>query len=77
VHSADLIACGGFGQFGQPVAAQPINYLQNLGGGTDPFLYERVRGAIILPLSGPVGLRKRNVQRWTCLAQIKRLRACQ
>lgn len=33
---------------GQTVAAQPINYLQNLGGGTDPFLYERVRGAIIL-----------------------------
>ena len=33
---------------GQTVSAQPINYLQNLGGGTDPFLYERVRGAIIL-----------------------------
>jgi 5-methylcytosine-specific restriction endonuclease McrA len=30
------------------ISAQPINYLQNLGGGTDPFLYERVRGAIIL-----------------------------
>ena len=33
---------------GQTVSAQPINYLQNLGGGTDPFLYERARGAIIL-----------------------------
>lgn len=33
---------------GQTVSAQPINYLQNLGGGTYPFLYERVRGAIIL-----------------------------
>jgi len=33
---------------GQTVSAQPINYLQNLGGGTDPFLYERVRGAVIL-----------------------------
>ncbi|MEI6601437.1 MAG: HNH endonuclease [Comamonadaceae bacterium] len=32
----------------QTVAAQPINYLQNLGGATDPFLYERVRGAIVL-----------------------------
>ncbi len=32
----------------QTVSAQPINYLQNLGGQTDPFLYERVRGAVIL-----------------------------
>jgi hypothetical protein len=30
------------------VSAQPITYLQNLGGHTDPFLYERVSGAIIL-----------------------------
>jgi len=30
------------------VAAQPINYLQNLGGQTDPFLYERTRGAVLL-----------------------------
>ena len=37
---------------GQTVSAQPINYLQNLGGGTDPFLYERVRGAIILKPGG-------------------------
>jgi diadenosine tetraphosphate (Ap4A) HIT family hydrolase len=27
------------------VAAQPINYLQNLGGQTDPFLYERAWGS--------------------------------
>jgi 5-methylcytosine-specific restriction endonuclease McrA len=33
---------------GQTVSAQPINYLQNLGGGSDPFLYERVRGGIVL-----------------------------
>lgn len=32
----------------QTVAAQPINYLQNLAGATDPFLYERLRGAVIL-----------------------------
>ncbi|MFC4789037.1 MULTISPECIES: HNH endonuclease [Giesbergeria] len=31
------------------VAAQPLNYLQNFGGGTDPFLYERAgRGLIRL-----------------------------
>lgn len=33
---------------GQTVSAQPINYLQNLGGITDQFLYERTRGAIVL-----------------------------
>lgn len=32
----------------QTVSAQPLNYLQNLGGQTDPFLYERARGFIIL-----------------------------
>ncbi len=32
----------------QTVSAQPVNYLQNLGGVTDPFLYERERGAIVL-----------------------------
>jgi 5-methylcytosine-specific restriction endonuclease McrA len=32
----------------QTVSAQPVNYLQNLGGTTDPFLYERVRGAIVM-----------------------------
>jgi 5-methylcytosine-specific restriction endonuclease McrA len=31
------------------VSAQPLNYLQNFGGGTDPFLYERTgRGLIRL-----------------------------
>lgn len=30
------------------VAAQPINYLQNLGGQTQQFLYERERGGIVL-----------------------------
>lgn len=31
------------------VSAQPLNYLQNFGGGTDPFLYERAgRGLIRL-----------------------------
>lgn len=31
------------------VSAQPLNYLQNFGGGTDPFLYERAgRGLIQL-----------------------------
>jgi 5-methylcytosine-specific restriction endonuclease McrA len=32
----------------QTVSAQPINYLQNFGGQTLPFLYERERGAIRL-----------------------------
>jgi 5-methylcytosine-specific restriction endonuclease McrA len=30
------------------VAAQPVNYLQNLGGQLDPFLYERDRGCVVL-----------------------------
>ena len=32
----------------QTVSAQPVNYLQNLGGQTDPFLFERHTGAVIL-----------------------------
>lgn len=32
----------------QTVSAQPINYLQNLGGQKDPFLYERVHGGVVL-----------------------------
>ena len=32
----------------QTVSAQPLNYLQNLGGQTDPFLYNRVPGVTIL-----------------------------
>jgi 5-methylcytosine-specific restriction endonuclease McrA len=32
----------------QTVSAQPLNYLQNLGGQVDPFLYERERGAVVL-----------------------------
>lgn len=32
----------------QTVSAQPVNYLQNLGGQTVPFLYERQRGSIRL-----------------------------
>ena len=32
----------------QTVSAQPIRYLQNLGGARDPFLYERVPGALVL-----------------------------
>ncbi|MEI8168838.1 MAG: HNH endonuclease [Rhodoferax sp.] len=35
-------------QVAQTVSAQPIAYLQNLGGQTQQFLYERVRGGIIL-----------------------------
>ena len=30
------------------VSDQPINYLQNLGGQTDPFLYDRVHGGVVL-----------------------------
>ncbi len=30
------------------VAAQPIEYLQNLGSSTEPFLYDRERGGIVL-----------------------------
>ncbi len=33
---------------GRTVAAQPVNFLQNFGGGTDPFLYDRVRGGVVL-----------------------------
>lgn len=32
----------------QTVSAQPINYLQNLGGQTETFLFERQRGAVTL-----------------------------
>lgn len=32
----------------QTVTAQPLNYLQNFGGGTDEFLYERAPGKVIL-----------------------------
>ncbi len=32
----------------QTVSAQPVSYLQNLGGQTDPFLYVRTRGGILL-----------------------------
>ncbi|MGB4560038.1 MAG: HNH endonuclease [Burkholderiaceae bacterium] len=32
----------------QTVSAQPVNFLQNLGGQTVPFLYERQRGSIRL-----------------------------
>jgi 5-methylcytosine-specific restriction endonuclease McrA len=47
-------ACGmrGYGQLcqtvSQTVAAQPLSYMQNLGGQTDLFLYERVHGGIVL-----------------------------
>jgi 5-methylcytosine-specific restriction endonuclease McrA len=40
------------------VSAQPINYLQNLGGQTDPFLYERVHGAVILKPGAAYCLRR-------------------
>ena len=30
------------------VSAQPLTYLQNMGGQTDPFLYEREHGGIVL-----------------------------
>ena len=32
----------------QTVSAQPLNYLQNLGGQTDPFLYDRARSVTVL-----------------------------
>jgi 5-methylcytosine-specific restriction endonuclease McrA len=35
-------------QVAQTVSAQPITYLQNIGGQTQQFLYERVRGGIVL-----------------------------
>lgn len=40
---ADLVS-----KVAQTVSAQPVNYLQNLGGQTVPFLYERQRGSIRL-----------------------------
>ncbi len=40
---ADLVS-----KVAQTVSAQPANYLQNLGGKTVPFLYERQRGSIRL-----------------------------
>jgi 5-methylcytosine-specific restriction endonuclease McrA len=36
------------GDVARTVADQPIRYLQNLGGKTDPFLYERRQGAVCL-----------------------------
>ena len=36
------------GRVAQTVSAQPLNYLQNLGGQAVPFLYERVTGATVL-----------------------------
>ena len=36
------------GEVTKTVARQPVNYLQNFGGMTDPFLYERTRGGITL-----------------------------
>jgi 5-methylcytosine-specific restriction endonuclease McrA len=35
-------------QVSQTVSAQPINFLQNLGCQTDRFLYDRIRGGIVL-----------------------------
>jgi 5-methylcytosine-specific restriction endonuclease McrA len=35
-------------QVAQTVSAQPVRYLQNLGGQTDPFLYDRRPGAVVL-----------------------------
>jgi 5-methylcytosine-specific restriction endonuclease McrA len=35
-------------QAAQTVSAQPINYLQNFAGQTDQFLFERVRGGVVL-----------------------------
>jgi 5-methylcytosine-specific restriction endonuclease McrA len=40
------------------VSAQPLTYLQNLGGGQDPFLYERERGAVVLKLGVTYCLRR-------------------
>lgn len=40
---ADLI-----GEVAGTVSAQPVKYLQNLGGTTDPFLYQREIGHIVL-----------------------------
>jgi hypothetical protein len=45
-RSADFVDL--VGKVAQTVSAQPVNYLQNLGGQTVPFLYERQRGAIRL-----------------------------
>lgn len=35
-------------QVAHTVSAQPVRYLQNLGGQHDPFLYERLPGAVLL-----------------------------
>lgn len=35
-------------QISRTVSAQPAQYLQNLGGTTDPFIFERVRGGVEL-----------------------------
>lgn len=43
------------------VADQPARYLQNLGGSTEPFLYERVRGGLLLKPHVPYCLRKFHV----------------
>jgi len=36
------------GDVARTVSAQPLNFLQNFGGSTDPFLYERSKGGIVL-----------------------------
>jgi 5-methylcytosine-specific restriction endonuclease McrA len=40
------------------VASQPIKFFQNIGGGTDAFVYERNRGGIVLKLGVSSHLRK-------------------
>lgn len=40
------------------VSAQPVNYLQNLGGITDPFIYQRDTGAVTLKLGVTYSLRR-------------------
>jgi hypothetical protein len=42
----------------QTVANQPIKYLQNVGGGTLPFLYERNKSSIILKIGVAYCLRR-------------------
>jgi 5-methylcytosine-specific restriction endonuclease McrA len=42
----------------ETVATQPIAFLQNFGGVTDPFLYERVRGGIRLKSGAAYCLRR-------------------
>ena len=36
------------GNVARTVSAQPLNFLQNFGGFTDPFLYERSKGGVVL-----------------------------